>query len=101
MNPVLNVIGSMMGGGNPVGSAGGMQQGKGNPLAGIMSIYGMLKGTSDPMSAIQSMAQTNPQVKKAMDIVNQNGGDMQTAFYALAKQMGVNPDEIFNMVRQG
>ena len=41
----------------------------------------------------------NPQMKQVMDVVNQYGGDPQKAFYAIAEQQGVNPQEILNMLK--
>ena len=48
---------------------------------------------------LQSMVSSNPQMKQVMDMVNQSGGNPKEAFYSLAKQKGVNPDDILNMLR--
>jgi hypothetical protein len=45
------------------------------------------------------MADKNPQMKQAIDLVNQCGGDPQKAFYALAEQKGVDPEEILNALK--
>jgi hypothetical protein len=34
-----------------------------------------------------------------MNYINQNGGDPKQAFYAMAREKGVNPDEILNMLK--
>ena len=34
-----------------------------------------------------------------MDLVNQNGGDVKKVFYDMAKQKGVNPDDILNILK--
>lgn len=39
------------------------------------------------------------QIGQAMELVQQNGGDARAAFYNLAKQKGVNPDDILNQLR--
>ena len=44
-------------------------------------------------------SQSNPQLKQAMDLVQQNGGDAEKAFYKLAEEKGVNPDDILNMLK--
>lgn len=41
----------------------------------------------------------NPQIKQVVDYVNANGGDPQKAFYKLAEEKGVNPDDILNQLR--
>lgn len=40
----------------------------------------------------------NPQFKQAMQYVNQNGGNPKDAFYKLAKEKGVDPDEFIKQV---
>lgn len=106
MNPVLGIIGNMLGGngGNvgqgKVGSAQANSAGNGfGGINGILSLFNMLKGTADPMQTLQNMAQTNPQIKQAFDYVQQNGGDMQSAFYKLAEQNGIDPNQVLNMLR--
>ena len=102
MNPVLNIIGNMIGGNNNmtssnVGSAQANSANKG--LNDILGLFGMLKGQSNPMKTLQSMSQTNPQIKQALDFVQQNGGDMKSAFFKLAEQNGIDPNNILNMLR--
>jgi len=67
-------------------------------LKSILSLYGMLKGSADPMSALQQMAETNPTIKQAFDFVQQNGGDVKSAFYKLAEQKGVDPNYVLKML---
>ena len=47
----------------------------------------------------QMMVQQMPQYKQIMDYVNANGGDAKTAFYSKAREMGLDPDEIINVLR--
>ena len=47
----------------------------------------------------QAMLQQMPQYKQIMDDVNANGGDAKALFYARAKEMGINPDEIVKAMR--
>lgn len=47
----------------------------------------------------QAMLQTMPQYKQAMDYVNQNGGDPKKAFYKMAKEMGIDPEEVLMMLK--
>ena len=48
---------------------------------------------------LQSMVQNNPQMQEIMEIVNKSGGDPKAAFYKMAEEKGVNPDEILNMLK--
>ena len=60
-----------------------------------MQMIQQIKAIGNPQMMIQQM----PQYKQAMDYINQNGGDAQAAFYKMAKEMGVDPDEISKMLR--
>ena len=42
---------------------------------------------------INQAIRNNPQLKQAIDYVNANGGNPKEAFYKLAKEKGVNPEE--------
>ena len=54
---------------------------------------------ANPQLALQQMAQQNPEMQQAMQIVQQNGGDARAAFYQLAKQKGIDPNSILNSLR--
>lgn len=41
----------------------------------------------------------NPQYKQVMDYVKANGGDAKAAFYKMAEEKGVNPEDILNQLR--
>ena len=47
---------------------------------------------------VNQTVNNNPQIKQVMEYINQNGGDPQTAFYKLAKEKGVDPNEILKQV---
>lgn len=48
---------------------------------------------------LNMLAQNNPQLRQVMDVVQKSGGDPQKAFYALAKQMGINPQQILDLLK--
>ena len=71
-----------------------------NPnLERIRSMMNQVRFAQNPKMAFEQMVQSNPQVQNVMNLVRQNGGDPKTAFYNLAKQKGVNPDDILSMLR--
>lgn len=51
------------------------------------------------MGAVQQMAQNNPQMQEVMNYIQQNGGDPKAVFYNLSRQMGVEPNDVLNQVR--
>lgn len=53
----------------------------------------------NPQMALQNMLAQNPNMKQAMDYVNQNGGNPKAAFEKLAHENGINPDEIMGMLK--
>ena len=59
----------------------------------------MVNGAQNPQLMLNQLMTSNPQLKQVMDIINQSGGDPQKAFYALAEQKGVDPNEILNMLK--
>lgn len=59
----------------------------------------MVKAARNPQAMMQMMAQQNPKMQQVMNFVQQNGGDAKTAFYKLAEQQGVNPDDVLNMLK--
>ena len=68
-------------------------------LGQIKNMMNMVRSAGNPQAMLAQMMQNNPQMRQVMDVVNQYGGDPQKAFYAIAQQRGVNPDEILNMLR--
>lgn len=60
---------------------------------------GMVKAAQNPQETLNQLSQNNPQMQQVMQYVNQNGGDAKTAFYALAKQKGIDPDKIIQQVQ--
>ena len=58
-----------------------------------------IKTAANPQAALNMMVMNNPQMKQVMDIVNQYGGDPMQAFTAVAKENGMDPEEILGMLR--
>lgn len=68
-------------------------------FSNILNLYNMVRNSNNPTLMLQSLAQSNPQVKGVMDLVQQYGGDPRTAFYELAKQKGIDPNQILGMLK--
>ena len=58
-----------------------------------------VKAAGNPQMFFNQMIGQNPQLKQVMDYVNANGGDPKAAFYKMAQERGVNPDDILNQLR--
>ena len=60
----------------------------------MQQLMEMVKG--NPQGVLNQLMQNNPQVRQVMALAN---GDPKTAFYSLAKQNGVDPNSILNMLK--
>ena len=77
-----------------------LQMAKSNPkLQQIKQMMNTIKNSRNPKAMLEQMMQSNPQIQQAMNYINQNGGDAKSAFYALARQKGVDPESVLRMFR--
>ena len=73
---------------------------RGNPrLQQIKNVMNTIRGARNPQVAMMGMMQNNPQMKQVMDIVGQSGGDPKAAFYKMAEEKGVDPEQVLSMLR--
>ena len=49
--------------------------------------------------ALMSQISNTPQMKEAQKLIDAAGGNAQKAFYELARQKGVDPNEILSMLK--
>lgn len=59
----------------------------------------MFKAASNPQMLVQSMLQNNPNSAQIMQLIQANGGDPKAAFYSLAKQRGINPEDFLKALQ--
>jgi len=77
-----------------------IQIAKSNPMMSqIKQMMGMINSAGNPQAMMNQMLTSNPQFKQVMDLINQSGGDPRKAFYALAEQKGVDPNDILSMMK--
>ncbi len=82
MNPILNQL---------------MKQSNG--MTNLMQMFNVVKSAGNPQAMLMQMMKTNPQYAQVMNLVNERGGDPKSAFYSLAKEKGVDPNEILKMLK--
>lgn len=68
-------------------------------LGQIKNMMNLVKNAGNPTAMLQEMVQNNPQMRQVFDIVNQSGGDPKQAFYKLAEQKGIDPEQVLQMLR--
>ena len=68
-------------------------------LGRVKQMLNTVKNANNPQAMLQQMMADNPQYSQLMQIIKDNGGDPQKAFYAMADKMGVNGDDIINALK--
>ena len=62
----------------------------------IKNTISMMKNAGNPQALVEQMLNQNPQVK---NFLAQNNNDPRQAFYSMANQMGINPDDVLSMLK--
>ena len=61
----------------------------------IAPMINVMKACKDPQALLAQM----PQYKPIMDYINANGGDPKEAFYKMANEMGIDPNDVLSQLR--
>ena len=65
----------------------------------VKQMINTVQAAGNPALALQQMASSNPMIQQAMQLVQQSGGDGKAAFEKLAKENGIDPDQIMQMLK--
>ena len=77
------------------------QLARSNPmLQSAKKMIGMINASKDPQAMINYLTANNPDLKRVMEMINASGGDPMKAFEEAARQKGMDPQEILNMLRE-
>lgn len=63
-------------------------------LMPIKNMLNTVRSAGNPQMMLNQMIGQNPQIRQVMEYVNNNGGDPKAAFYRLAQEQGIDPDEV-------
>lgn len=64
-----------------------------NPnIQAAKNMMNLVRNSKNPQAMIQNLAMQNPNLREAMNLIQQSGGNMQEAFMNLARQRGVDPN---------
>ena len=66
----------------------------------VKNMMNMVRTSQNPELMLQQMINNNPQMQQIMKYIQQNGGNAKDAFYNMAKEKGINPDEILAVLQQ-
>lgn len=86
MNPLMSMLGNMGGGNNPMSA---MMQ--------AMQVVNQIKKSSNPQVALNQMAQTNPDIKQAMDMCK--GKNPKQIFEDTCRKNGMDPVQFTGMFK--
>ena len=70
-----------------------------NRLGPVKQMMQAVKAAQNPALALQQMAGNNPQLQQALQLVQQSGGDPKAAFEKLARESGIDPQQILGMLK--
>ena len=66
----------------------------------IKRMYRMLQNANNPQAIVRYLFAQNPIFEKLQQVINQYGGNTKDAFYKMAQEKGVDPNEILNELKQ-
>ena len=64
----------------------------------IKNLMNTVRNMGNPQMMLNQMMAQNPQMKNVMDYIRQNGNDPKQAFYKMAQEKGVDPNEILRQL---
>ena len=67
----------------------------------VRQIMQAVQTAGNPALALQQMAGNNPQIQQALQLVQQSGGNAQAEFEKLAREKGMDPQQILSMLNNG
>lgn len=65
----------------------------------IQQMATMMKTMKNPQAMLNQLAQSNPQVKDLMTMLQSSGKSPKDLFYQVAQEKGIDPEEILKMLR--
>lgn len=86
MNPLMSMIGGMGGGNSPMAA-----------MIQAIGVINQIKKTGNPQAALNQMAQSNPNIKQAMNLCK--GKDPQQIFENGCRQNGIDPAQFTGILK--
>lgn len=61
-------------------------------------LYNAFQQSGNPMTLLENLAKSNPTYGNVLTALGNSHGDAKSAFYAMANQMGVDPNSILSQI---
>ena len=68
-------------------------------IQNIKKIVNAVKMAQNPQLALNNLISQNPNMQQAVEYVKANGNDPKVAFFNLAKDKGLDPNQILNSLK--
>lgn len=65
----------------------------------LFEVYDKVRNSKNPNQTMQKLLYNNPKFRQIMTYVQQNGGNAKAAFYNMAAQKGVNPNDVLSKLK--
>lgn len=65
----------------------------------VVQTFKAFQQSNNPNQFMQNLIQTNPQVQQVMQMVQNSNMSPKDLFYTMAKQKGVDPEQILRQLR--
>lgn len=77
-----------------------LQLAKNSPMMRqIKQMMTAVQMSQNPQMTLNQMAMNNPQLKQVMELINQNGGDIDRTVRTVAEQNGIRPEDIMDLLK--
>ena len=70
-----------------------------NSNGGLQQMINMVSRSNNPMQLMQTMAQSNPQLKSILNLIQTSQKSPKDLFFEMAQQRGVDPQQILQMLQ--
>lgn len=67
-----------------------------NNMNQLKQVINMVRGANNPQQLLMNLANQNPQIRQVMNLVQNSGKSPKDLFYEMARQKGVDPNQILN-----
>ena len=65
----------------------------------VVQMFKTMQKSNNPQQLLINMAQQNPKTKEVLDFIKSSNQSPKDLFYQLAKQKGVDPNQILDMLK--
>lgn len=68
-------------------------------IQNLKQMMSMVQNAGNPQAMLNNIVAQNSQMKQVMTYVQQHGGDPKKAFYDMAEQQGIDPEQVLAMLK--